>query len=470
MSILSGKIHKLPGVEGELTDQTPELRATIKPVETAPRATLSRLPGITGVFSRAGRWFRGVGRLLDILYRFLTATKIIQQMHEAKARAAPANEITANESANPKNDMLLTANEAKEINANRAVIPVVTSRLRAYIRAPMFYAKGLFVGSVAKFRAVTGATMTAVKETQAVAKAIMGAATGSVMRHRKGTRAVRKAKLLDADSATARAEVGLIAKSLALWRHIKAMCVRYEEDIAVGKTADAIAAPLEMVLIDEAAYDSIDAPLVGSEAYEISNSATVGLEVGSPLCTGDSANATYRKENVLSVYARFVAYIRAPVVHLKKVITAHFAGAVNADGAEAIGRKREAMNRAVDVSKADAAIAKSKKNIIKSGVDATAYFVPAEDDFASDTAFIADSMATADCDPARTVFGDESCEPEKAVSFGQAPTEDANAEAETDAAYSVKMAYWIDPVVVDGVLILRQAYSATQTEDVLVVV
>lgn len=423
------------------------------------------------------------------VFRFIYAKITIWMGHEANVSTAPAStmdadeeilfdkdvlisihdaaEFVADENANPKNDMLLNANEAEEIIANRAVIPFVISRLRAYIRAPLVYIKGIVVDSTAKMKAASGAAMRFTKASFVNSTAKFVSAMGANLRHMKEMKAVRKAKLLNADSATAKAEVGLTTKASALWWFVKAICVKYEEEFVVGKTADAIAAPLEMVLIDEAAYDSIDAPLLNSEAYEIRNSAKIGLEVGSPLCKGNSASATHRKGHVVSVYARFDAYVRSPVVHLKKIITAHFAGAVNADAAEATSRKAEYMSSFADPSKADAAIAKSKANIIKSGVDATAYFAPAEDDFASDKISVADSVAMAETAPAGTAFADESCEPEKAFSFGQAPAEDANAEAETDAAYSVKIVCYFEPYVVNGYLVIPQVFSGVQNYDCL---
>lgn len=412
------------------------------------------------------RWFM----LAATVFQHIFAQISIFISHKADATTAPAADLDADERTKAKSNMVLTANEAQEMIANRAVVPFEISRLVAYIRAPFAYFKELAVESVAKMIAATGAAMRFVKETLVVSVAKFSAAMGENLRHTKETKSVRNAKLLDAESTTVKIRIGLSAKASMLWKLAQAVFAKHDEEIIVSKAVNAISAPLEMVSIDKADHGRTDATLSEHETSEMKNSAKIGLEVESQLFKSDSTSATFKKENFLSVYARFVSYIRVPVVHLKNIIMANYALAVKSDGVETVGIKTEAVNGYADAVKADATIAKSKANIIKSAVDATTHFAPAEDDFASQTAFVADSVATAELAPTESAFADESGEPDTDASVVLAPAEDANAEAEESATHSVKMATWLDPVVVDGVLILRQAYSATQTENELVVV
>lgn len=159
MSIFSGKFHKLPGVKGKLTDRTPELRATMEQVDNGPKATVNRVAGITGAFSRVGRWFKAAVRPLDILYRFLAARQIIRQKHSAHASTAPAVEIEADSVIPLNKEAPLAAQPVADLTVDQNGNPSVLAKLVAYRRAALSYIKQIFMGRTAELSTAPGAVL-----------------------------------------------------------------------------------------------------------------------------------------------------------------------------------------------------------------------------------------------------------------------------------------------------------------------
>lgn len=157
MSIFSGKFHKLPGVKGKLTDQTPELRATMEQVDNGPKATVNRVAGITGAFYRMGRWLKAAVRPLDILYRFLTACQMVRQTHSAQVSTAPAVEIEANSTFRSGRKVPLSAQPVADLKVDQNGNPSVHAKLVAYRRAGCRYIKKLFFKTTAKLQAACSA-------------------------------------------------------------------------------------------------------------------------------------------------------------------------------------------------------------------------------------------------------------------------------------------------------------------------
>lgn len=181
MSIFSGKFHKLPGVKGKLTDRTPELRATMEQVDNGPKATVNRVAGITGAFSRVGRWFKAEVRPLDILYRFLAARQTVRQTHSAKETTAPAVTMEADSEATSRVEAPLTEQPTAEVKVDSQPYASVFARLVAYNRAAAVYIKHIFMGRTAELSAAHGAVvkyhkamkLSRISEAEAAESAIM---------------------------------------------------------------------------------------------------------------------------------------------------------------------------------------------------------------------------------------------------------------------------------------------------------
>lgn len=179
MSIFSGKFHKLPGVKGKLTDQTPELRATMEQVDNGPKATVNRVAGITGAFYRMGRWLKAAVRPLDILYRFLAARQTVRQTHSAKETTAPAVTMEAGGKVTHQVEASLNAQPAAEVKVDSQPREGVFAQLVAYNRAAAVYIANILTGHLAG----------------------LGAAPGAVAKFRKAVRLERTSKAEAAGSA-----------------------------------------------------------------------------------------------------------------------------------------------------------------------------------------------------------------------------------------------------------------------------
>lgn len=147
-----------------------------------------------------------------------------------------------------------------------------------------------------------------------------------------------------------------------------------------------------------------------------------------------------------AVYAFLVSYRRAACVYIKQLFMGLKAKAIAAPGR--IARYVEAIKvgRTSKAIAADSSIAASRDNAFLLESEAVGCTAPAIDTTVE--SIVVESVSATAIPAAVTAM-----EIQKA----------------TTTTHGAKMATWIEPVVIDGVLYLRQAYSATVENGVLVV-
>lgn len=190
----------------------------------------------------------------------------------------------------------------------------------------------------------------------------------------------------------------------------------------LGVKAKAISAPAKTVEIDSKILSVEEAPLSSNEAAEI----------------------VANKAEKFTAVAKLVAYYRAAVVYISNILMGHSATLSAAPGASVQYQGEFHNEHTARADSAKVAIVESRYNRFTADSVAAGCAAPGEQTTAQEE-FTAESTATAD----------------SAAAMG------VNIQAATGTANAAKMATWMEPVVVDGVLILRQAYSATMNNDVL---
>ena len=184
-------------------------------------------------------------------------------------------------------------------------------------------------------------------------------------------------------------------------------------------------APAETFEIDTAFREETDAQLLAQPAEEI----------------------TIDQREKATVLMRLVSYKRAGIEFIKSLFVKKKFNLISAPGVGIKYTEALAVERKTDIDAVGSAIIESRYNEVKVGVDVSAETAPAV------------------CGEAHW-----SVPVELETNVSTAESVDVGIEAENAVCCRFFMATWIDPVVVDGVLILRQAYSATQTEDNVLVV
>lgn len=182
-------------------------------------------------------------------------------------------------------------------------------------------------------------------------------------------------------------------------------------------------------------------------AVEIEADSAIKASKAAPLAAHPAKGISVDQKERVSVYAKLVAYRRAACVYIKQLFFKRTAELIAAPGAVAKYSKAVKLNRTSKAIAADSAIMESRFNTIAHSYEAAGSSAPAQIVPAVESNFRATHTA----------------KPATAKVVG------VNINNALRVNHSAKMATWIDPVVVDGVLILRQAYSATQEENVLVV-
>lgn len=149
----------------------------------------------------------------------------------------------------------------------------------------------------------------------------------------------------------------------------------------------------------------------------------------------------------LSVSAKLNAYRRAGCRYIKKLFFKRKSKAIAAPGTIAKYSKILKLEKSSKAISAGSSIMESQFNMIAHNHEAAGGSAPAHIVPAIENTFSAEHMAKA----------------------SKGTTVDVNIDSLLNVNHDAKMVTWIEPVVVDGVLILRQAYSATKENDILVV-
>lgn len=180
---------------------------------------------------------------------------------------------------------------------------------------------------------------------------------------------------------------------------------------------------------------------------EIKADRITASRVAAEVCAHDAEEMQATRKVGVSVLSRLVAYNRAAVVHLAKIITGKKAEATTAEGISASYHETAILERTYNAEAAPGKKAGCKREIQLSVVST-----------GSAASAVAGGASRYTCTETQAQAG---------AAETQALAVDMNADTVECSAMAV---FWIYPEVVDGVLILRQAYSATQTDDVLEVV
>lgn len=192
--------------------------------------------------------------------------------------------------------------------------------------------------------------------------------------------------------------------------------------VLTGRKSKAITAPAQEIEADSAPVAGVDAPLTARPVQEV----------------------TAHARPHAAVWARLAAYNRAAAVYIVKIFTGRLSRAVAAPGVLTEYRKRMDLERVSKAETAGSAIMESRFNSFTSKDEALANTAPAEE--------TATHRVTPAAHTAKTTTA-------AAVSVP--------IDSPIMAAPSAKMATWIDPVVIDGILYLPQAYSATKNGNIL---
>lgn len=178
-------------------------------------------------------------------------------------------------------------------------------------------------------------------------------------------------------------------------------------------------------------------------AAEVGGSTTIPVVVktalrGQPVADGKASGSI-----VTALFAGLVSYSRAAVVYVSKIWTGVSAKADTAVGTEAAYEEALTLARVSRAGSADAVTTDYTTEVVAELL-AAAGSAPA-DHCGVETAFAEESGATA----------------------GTAPVIGANIQIFSAASHGARMATWMEPYIENGILYIRQAYSAEVKNGVL---
>ena len=228
---------------------------------------------------------------------------------------------------------------------------------------------------------------------------------------------------------------------MSCYRLVRA-CVK----IAVKHVAGLDTAPPQEMAVDESISTAVSVPVALHDAEELTadNDITAAVQADTESAAGAIARA--RQTVWASVKSALVAYNRAAARYVKYILTPHTAEASSADGVEAESHTAQRTGKAGKAIRGAGLLA-AIRNSFTDAHSANGTAVDGEE-------LTFERLTAAEVTAA-------------AVGADGAVVEVAS---EPVTAHSVKMAYWIDPVLEDGVLTIRSVYSATQTGDELEVI
>ena len=214
--------------------------------------------------------------------------------------------------------------------------------------------------------------------------------------------------------------IGIIKPLRVIYRFLRSVNNR----IISSHRAKAIAAPATEMYLSSQINEDLNAPLIVKPAEELKTK--IGL----------------KSSAVAKMVARRLAMLR----YIKGILFNPIAKLATALSAAAKYKKKIPHRAKILTTYAPAAETKSRFNVIKHKGEATAVSAPAQ------IAGMETSFATEHTAKANTA---------NPISI--------NTDSAVKVNHSAKIAIWRYPVVIDGIMYLRQTYSATAENDVLVV-
>lgn len=190
--------------------------------------------------------------------------------------------------------------------------------------------------------------------------------------------------------------------------------------------------------------------------------------INAPLINAGTESTAARSSVKASTTARLVAYFKGNLAFIKKIFTPHEASLTTVKSAVASYQEEVEMKSTADIQAADTAICQSV-NKIECQVKAAG--IVADTNTTAVNKIIKPKVkaagSTAVTSNASIV---KEIKAETTAAAVAARAAEISIHAVPKVSHTAKLAMWGDPVLENGVLILKQAYSATQNDDVLEVI
>lgn len=190
------------------------------------------------------------------------------------------------------------------------------------------------------------------------------------------------------------------------------------------------------------------ASVLSAEATDLCADIEIKETTSAPVIAKSTADIRVASFVRISIAAKLVSYTRANASYIKGILLTRKAALQTARSAVAAYRKHVPTVVRFAARKTDSAIMESRRSEVKASVQTAATAVPAVN--ACSNAKLTDEYILA-----------------AAVGAPSAAAEMQTAVAVTCRA---KITAWIEPVLENGILTIRQAYSAVQTDNVLEVI
>lgn len=189
-------------------------------------------------------------------------------------------------------------------------------------------------------------------------------------------------------------------------------------------------------------------PMLSADAIEMHTDTDIEEAATAPVLAKDTADILAVSSVRLSIAAKLVSYARANARYIKSVLLARKAALQTAHSAVAAYRKHVPTVVRFAAAAADSAIMESRWSEVKASVQTAATATPAVN--ACNNAKLTDEYVLA--------------------AAAGAPSFAAETQTAVAVTCCAKVTAWIEPVLENGILTIRQAYSAVQTDDVLEVI
>lgn len=221
----------------------------------------------------------------------------------------------------------------------------------------------------------------------------------------------------------------------------------WDKGISFGGMVKRLNAIFRFLSAKDRIINKHEAKAISAPAVDVKADSAIQASEAAQLAAHPAKEIAVNQKPAFSVSAKLVAYRRAGLKYIKQLFFKRKAELTAAPGTAVKYAETVKLNRTSKAIAAESAIMESRFNKVQTGSEAAGSSAPAHIVPAIKDTVTAKHTATA--------------------STGTAV--DVNVDSLQQVTHSAKMATWIDPVVVDGVLILRQVYSATKEKNILVV-
>lgn len=183
MSIIKGKITPATKLTGGIKKKKLGLKIHMKPHDALGGANVRPIPTIKASMNPL-QSFSGTLRRLDAVFRFIAAHAVILVGRKAKANAAPTVDINAETTIRAAVDAPVKAQPALEVSVDSKPFASVVAALRAYIRRPLTFIKGIALSHIVQPIAAPGAVGRFIKAVKLGRVSKGGVATGAILESR----------------------------------------------------------------------------------------------------------------------------------------------------------------------------------------------------------------------------------------------------------------------------------------------